>query len=266
MRKKIKKIVVSLALIYTLLGVLLAVFQEKLLFLPSKLPVDYSYSFSDDFEEINLTSNDGAVLNALHFKNENPKGIILYFHGNSGDLSRWGTVVSYFVQYQYDVIVMDYRTYGKSTGKLSEAALYQDAQMFYDYTQKFYDEKDIIVYGRSLGTAFAAYVASKNNPGRLLLETPFTSIVDVAKSRFPIYPVKWLIKYPFKTEMVVEKVRCKITIFHGTEDDVVPYRFGKKLYEKLEQSNSELITITGGNHNNLRDFEEYTKRIEELLQ
>lgn len=266
MIKSIKKIIVFLGFAYVLVGGLLAFFQEKLLFHPNHLPKDYSYSFSHDFEEFSLTSRDGAVLNTLHFKVENPKGVILYFHGNAGDLSRWGHVASYFVQYQYDVLVMDYRTYGKSTGKLSEKMMYQDAKMFYNYTKNRYSEENIIVYGRSLGTTFATYVAAKNNPKMLVLETPFTSITDVAKSRFPIYPIKWLLNYRFNSEIYISKVRCPVTIFHGTEDRVVPYRFGKKLFEKIEHSGKELITIPGGNHNNLIDFEEYTNRIEELLQ
>ncbi|NNE03974.1 MAG: alpha/beta hydrolase, partial [Eudoraea sp.] len=97
--------------------------QEKLIFLPTKLPVDFEYSFQYPFEEVFLTAEDGAVLNALHFKNKDPKGVILYFHGNAGDLSRWGQIATYFVKKNYDVVIMDYRTYGKSTGVLSEEAL-----------------------------------------------------------------------------------------------------------------------------------------------
>jgi len=135
-------------------------FQEKIIFLPSKLPQDYSYSFSEPFKEFNLAAKDGAKLNGLHFKRENPKGVILYFHGNAGDLARWGEIATFFAQKEYDIVVMDYRTYGKSTGKLSEDALFKDAQLFYDYTLDKYKEEDIIVYGRSLGASIATYTAS----------------------------------------------------------------------------------------------------------
>ena len=147
--------------------------QEKFIFLPSKLPQDYVYEFDHDFEELFIETEDGARLNALHFKQENPRGIIVYYHGNAGDLSRWGKVTSYFLQFNYEVLVMDYRTYGKSTGKLSEKALYSDAQLFYNKAKELFPEGNIIVYGRSLGTAMAAYVASKNKPKKLILETPF---------------------------------------------------------------------------------------------
>jgi len=146
--------------------------QEKMIFLPTKLPQDYRYSFRHDFEEINLKTDDGFVLNSIHFKQLKPKGLILYFHGNAGDLSRWGNITSFFADKNYDVLVMDYRTYGKSTGKLSEDALHNDAQLFYEYALERYDESDIILYGRSLGTGIATKLAANNNPDRLILETP----------------------------------------------------------------------------------------------
>ncbi len=165
--------------------------------MPEVLPQDYSYEFSENFEEVFLSSEDGAKLNALHFKVEEPKGVVLYFHGNAGELSSWGRVVQKFVEMNYDVLVMDYRTYGKSTGKLSQKALYNDAQLFYDYLLKRYTEDKIVVYGRSLGTTFATYVAAENHPQQLILEAPFYSLDEVARDRFPIYPGKLVFKIPF---------------------------------------------------------------------
>ena len=165
------------------------------------MPLSWSHSsvaqfdFQDQFEELFLEAQDGAVINALHFKAEAPKGVILYFHGNAGDLSRWGNITSYFVEKRYDVLVMDYRTYGKSTGELSEKALYDDALMCYSHLLKTYDENDIIIYGRSLGTGMATYMASVKNPKQLILETPYYSLVDIAKRRFPILPVSLFMKY-----------------------------------------------------------------------
>jgi pimeloyl-ACP methyl ester carboxylesterase len=108
--QKFKKIGLRLVVIYLFIASMLYFFQEKIIFLPSQLPKDYVYSFSQRFEEFFLDSKDGAHLNGLHFKVANPKGVILYFHGNAGDLSRWGEIAQFFVQKQYDVIVMDFRT------------------------------------------------------------------------------------------------------------------------------------------------------------
>lgn len=239
-------------------------FQEKLLFLPSTLEQDYQYQFNHNFEELFLQTETDATINALHFKVENPKGVILYFHGNAGDLSRWGTITEYFVDQDYDVLIMDYRTYGKSSGKLSEQAFYYDAQYCYDYLLKQYSEKDITVYGRSLGTGIASYLASKNQPKQLILETPYYSILDVAQHRFPMFPVKRLLKYHFPTFEYLPKASCSITIIHGTDDGVVPYSSSKKLSE-LKLQNLDYITVDGGNHNNLIEFETYRKTIQAKL-
>ncbi|MCF6308152.1 MAG: alpha/beta hydrolase [Flavobacteriaceae bacterium] len=219
----------------------------------------------NSFEEITLESNDGAKLNGLHFKIKNPKGAILYFHGNAGDLQRWGQLTEFFVDKKYSVIVMDYRGYGKSTGKKSQQNLYDDTQLWYDYATKYYKESEITVYGRSLGTAFATYVSLKNKPKKLLLESPFYSIEEVAKYRFPFLPVRSLLHYKFPTYQYINEVSCPITIYHGINDKVINYQQGKKLFESIENSSKKLISIPEGGHNDLVNFKEYTSTIEEEL-
>lgn len=264
--QKLKKAILILLGLYVMIGTSLYFIQEKILFRPTVLPQNYVYQFSRPFEEVFLKTEDDASINAIHFKTANPKGVILYFHGNAGDLSRWGIIAEYFVKQQYDVFIMDYRTYGKSTGVLSENALYADAQLCYDYLLKHFREADITLYGRSLGTGIATNIASKNTPKQLILETPYYSMVDVAQHRFPIFPVKQLLKYKIPTFEFVKNVTCSITIFHGTDDNVVPFTSGKKLFESLSKEQSKFIQIDGGNHNNLIDFDTYKSRIENLLK
>lgn len=266
LKQKLKKLVLALLSLYVMISTALYFLQEKIIFFPSVLEQDYQYQFNYNFEELYLNTDDGATLNAIHFKIKNPKGVILYFHGNAGDLSRWGTVAEFFVEKQYDVLVMDYRTYGKSTGKLSEAAFYSDGQLFYNYLRKLYNENDIILYGRSLGTGIATYLASKNNPKQLVLETPYYSIIEVGKSRFPILPVQKLLKYKFPTYEFIKSVSCPITIFHGTNDGVVPYSSAVKLAEASPKSQTTFITIERGNHNDLKTSNLYYSQIEKLLK
>ena len=248
-----------------MVGSLLYFLQEKLLFLPTVLKQGYVFEFSQPFEELFLKTDDNTVINAIHFKVENPKGVILYFHGNAGDLSRWGEVTEYFVAMEYDVLVMDYRTYGKSIGSLSEQAFYDDAQYCYNYLKARYTENEIVVYGRSLGTGIATYVASRNNPKQLILETPYYSITDVAASRFPMFPVAKLLKYKFPSFKYVAQVKCPISIFHGTEDEVIPFRSAKKLFEIAPKPLTAFVEIEGGNHGNLIDFELYHSQIKKIL-
>jgi len=264
LKKRLKKFIIVFLSIFVMIASALYFLQEKLLFFPNTLEQNYQYQFQDNFEELFFKTDENTIINALHFKVENPKGVILYFHGNAGDLSSWGTVSEYFVDMEYDVLIMDYRTYGKSTGKLSEVAIYSDAQYCYDYLLKQYSEDEITLYGRSLGTGIASYLASKNKAKQLILETPYYSILDVAKDRFPILPVKQLLKYHFPTYQFLPKATCPITIIHGTADSVVPYASAKKLL-KLNIEDLEFITVEGGEHNNLIEFEDYHKMIQTIL-
>lgn len=243
----------------------LYLFQDKILFRPTVLEQDYQFEFAHNFEEVFLNTDEGAVINAIHFKVENPKGVILYFHGNQGDLQRWGKVTEYFVDMDYDVFVMDYRTYGKSKGILNEESLYKDAESMYNYVKEHYAENGITVYGRSLGTTFAAYVAAINNPKQLILETPYYSMIDVAKNRFPLIPVKKFMNYEFPTFSFIDDVKCNTTIFHGTSDKVVPFSSGQKLFQVAPKTTTRFISIEGGSHNNLIDFEAYHQEIDVIL-
>lgn len=265
MNRRLKKFLIVIASLYVLVFIGLYFLQEKMIFMPDSLPQDFTYNFPGNFEEINLKTEDGAKLNALHFKVENPKGVVLYFHGNAGELSRWGIVVQKFVDLQYDVLVMDFRTYGKSTGKLSQIELYNDAQLFYDYLFQSYFEDEISVYGRSLGTTFATYVAAKNHPKQLILEAPFYSLDDVAGHRFPIYPVSWFLKFHFPTYQYFSEVSCPITIFHGTEDSVVNYKNSEKLSKIKTKEKLNFIIIPEGTHHNLDDYAVYKKTLNSIL-
>ncbi|NMH89753.1 alpha/beta hydrolase [Flavivirga algicola] len=264
-RLRLRKAGVVLISLYVMIGALLYFLQEKMLFHPTVLPQDFKFEFSYPFEELYLETEENTIVNAIHFKAENPKGVILYFHGNAGDLSRWGLITEFFVKKQYDVLVMDYRTFGKSTGKLSEKALYKDAEYCYNYLKQYYSENDIIIYGRSLGTGIATYVASRNRPKQLILETPYHSMTDIAKSRFPVFPVKYILKYKLPSYQFITKVGCPISILHGTNDQVVPYKSGRSLYEAAPASLTTFITVEGGTHNDLIHHEAFLKSMNQIL-
>lgn len=255
----------SLLFVYLLGAILLYLFQEKFIFLDGGLPDDYVYQFDTDFEEVFLDGHEGGKLNALHFKSTSPKGVLLYFHGNQGNLTRWGGVAEDFVGLGYDVIVMDYRGYGKSTGNRSMEILLQDAELFYQRALESYNEDQITLYGRSLGTGIASWLAGKHSPKRLILETPYYSLASVAQRFYPIYPSKLALRYNFRSYQYLKTANCPIYIFHGTEDEVVPYKSGKRLYESLPKESAQLITIEGGKHKNLSEFKEFLSGIGRVL-
>lgn len=263
---KIRQFGIAAGVLYLLFSTMLYYLQEKMIFLPTTLPENYRYEFDQPFEEFFLETEDGARLNALHFRVQHPKGVVLYFHGNAGDLSRWGAVVSMFPRIGYDAIVMDYRTYGKSRGKLSQEALLADAQKFYAYTRDRYDETDILLYGRSLGSGIACFLASENQPRMVLLESPYYSLRSIAKQRFPFLPVDWLLRYHLDSNEFVKKIESPIAIFHGDEDKVIPLESGKALYESIPIEQKALYTIQGGSHNDLDQFPEYHTRLDQVLE
>ncbi|MBT8254095.1 MAG: alpha/beta hydrolase [Flavobacteriaceae bacterium] len=265
-RSRLSLLIFVAILLYAMVGSILYLLQDQFIFRPTVLPENYVYNFDREFEELFLKTDDDAVINALHFKVEQPRGVMLYFHGNAGNLARWGEVTEFFVEMGYDVLVMDYRGYGKSTGPLSEKALYHDGQQCYNYLLQRYDEVDITVYGRSLGTGIATRIAATNGVKQLILESPFYNLTDVAKTRFPIFPVKKLLKYKLPNNLHIDMVRCPVTIYHGTDDYIIPYKSGEKLFFESRNGKTDLIPIEGGGHNNLINFEAYRDHVTRLLE
>lgn len=254
-----------LAAFYILICILLYFFQDRLIFFPQKLAIDHTFHFNGEFEEKFFQVDDETMIHALHFYSKNPKGVILYFHGNAGSLDDWGEVADDFVKMDYDVLISDFRGFGKSTGVMSEANFNQDAQMLYDFLLEIYDATQITIFGRSLGTGVAVDLASNNKAERLILETPFANFADLAQSRFKIFPVKALLKFGFSNKDKLEKVNCPVHVFHGTNDEVIPYNHVKEL-ESVLKPTSTFTTIEFGNHNNLFTFEEYWAKIKTILK
>ena len=261
----IKIILGTLIGLYLLLALALYFFQENFIFLGEPLDQDFEYHFETPFEERNFKMMDGAVINALHFKADSSKGIIFYHHGNAGNLDRWGGIAEYFIPFGYDVLIYDYRGYGKSSGLRSEKTLHQDAQHIYEELRKDWTFDQIIIYGRSLGSGLACHLAANNPAQMLILETPFYSLQSMASWRFPVLPTSLLVKYEMLNWKRLQEANLPIHIFHGTDDDIVPYWSGKKLYEAVKDK-ATLSTIEGAQHNNLIEFKKYRLGMKVLLE
>jgi pimeloyl-ACP methyl ester carboxylesterase len=246
------------------LGVALYVFQERLIFHPEKLSVKYEFRFDQPFEELNYTTEDGNTLNAILFKATNAKGLVFYQHGNAGNLDYWGARAVDFTQRGYDVLMYDYRGFGKSTGKIkNERMIYSDAVMIYKKLLYDYKERDIIIYGTSLGTGIATRLTHENNPKLLILETPYFNFFDVSKFHYPYLPNSILLHYQFKNNKLLPEIKVPIYVFHGTEDETVPYNSSERL-AKLSK-NITLFTIQNGSHSNLNTFHFYHEKLSEVL-
>jgi uncharacterized protein len=257
-------------LLYIIIGVavlsIIAYFvQEKLIFKPEKLKQDFVYKYDAPFEELFFDVELGVRINGLHFKVEKPLGLVLYFHGNSRSIKGWAKYAKDFYRYEYDVVLIDYRGFGKSTGKRNEKDMLSDTQFVYDTLTKTYHQNHIIVYGRSLGSGFAAKLAADNTPRYLILDAPYFSFKKTIERFLPILPVKYVLRYHLRTDKWIPKVNCHTYILHGSKDWLIPISNSKKL-QALNPRKITLITIHGGGHNNLPFFPEYHNFIRDILK
>ncbi len=255
-------LLVFIILILMMVSLVLYLIQDKFIFHGVKIPVDYKYSFENDFEEISLKTDDGEVLNAVLFKRQDPKGLILFFHNHAGNVIKWSDTAVFFSNYNYDVLLVDYRGFGKSTGKFDEEKMLEDAQMWYDAVADQYFK--IIVYGRGLGASFAARVSANNRVDQLILESPVYNLTRAGKFIYPYQPYYLLLKYQFDCSEDLKKVRCKTTILHGKKDKVVSYKSGQKLYE-LNKEHADFILIEDADHFNIMNHPVYLATIDQLL-
>ncbi len=251
--------------IYALISVLVFYLQDYFLFKAEKLPSDFEFYYENQTtKEYNIETRDGATLNGLHFQIEKPKGVVLYLKGNSKSIKGWGKFAVDFTRNGYDVVMMDYRGFGKSSGRRTQKALKRDVQLVYNKLKEHVDEKHIIVYGRSLGSGLATKLASINHPRMLILDAPYYSLTKVAGQFAPFMPLSWLMKYPLPTYKWLKYVRCPIHIIHGTDDKLIPYKTSLKL-SKIQPENTTLYTVLGGGHKNLNNFESYHKMLTSIL-
>lgn len=258
------------ALLYIIGGIVLltvvAYFvQDKFIFKPEKLPVDFKFSYDVPFEELFFDIEPGVRINGLHFYVKDPLGLILYFHGNSRSIKGWAKYARDFYRYGYDVVLVDYRGFGKSTGKRSEAKMLSDMQFVYQRLAQQYHEHHILVYGRSIGSGFAAKIASENSPRYLILDAPYYNFKKVVKRFLPLLPVKYVLRYHLRTDRWIRHVNCHTYIIHGTKDWLIPVRHSEKL-QQLNPGKITLLRINGGGHNNLPSFPEYHNFIRDILK
>ena len=239
--------------------------QERLIFKPEKLSADFEFQYDAPFRELFFDVEKGVRINGLHFYRENAAGLILYFHGNTRSIKGWAKYAKDFYRYNYDVVLVDYRGFGKSTGKRSESAMLKDMQFVYDTLMVKYPESHLVLYGRSMGSGFATKLASDNHPRYLILDAPYYSFSKAVERFLPFLPLKYLLRFKLRSDLWITKVTCPVYIIHGTRDRLLPLRNSIRLQE-LNPQHTTLIRIHGGGHNNLPDFPEYHNFLRNILQ
>lgn len=242
--------------------------QERELFRHTPLLPNYTYSFDTPFEEYFLETANQGKINLLHFRAPNPKGLILYYHGRGGNLAKpWGRRAQDFLQHNYDVIMMDYRGFGKSEGPKSHQNMLADALECYDFGKKLLKKGSFYVYGCSLGSGVATYVASKRDPNMLILESPYFNMIDLAcnvKPYLPNFLAKIIVRYPFYTDQWIQKVSCPLVLFHTVQDRLIPYDSSVRLL-KNAKGPSKLLSIEEGGHFDITKTSQYKIFLKNIL-
>ncbi|MBG9376717.1 alpha/beta fold hydrolase [Panacibacter sp. DH6] len=268
MKKKIRNWIGIIVIIYVVCGIALYFLQPVLLFHPEPLPQDHTFSFSQPFEEKKIYYDSSTMFDVVRFRTGNDalrKGAVLYFHGNMNNIEYYAHFAPYFTKNGYEVWMIDYPGYGKSTGERTEAMFYTLSDQLYKLCRAAgFAADSIIIYGKSLGTGIATQLASVKNCKRLILESPYYSIPQIAKHYAFMYPVEWMSEFTIPTHDFITKVVAPVTIFHGTDDGTIPYSNTGKLQPLLKPAD-EVITIEGGGHNDLYNFPVVPKKIDSLL-
>jgi pimeloyl-ACP methyl ester carboxylesterase len=266
MKLEIYFILAIAATITLLVGILIYFFQHNFFFHPEKLPQDFKFAYENlNAEEKIVETEPGAKISYLHFKVEQPKGLVIYLKGNTKSIKGWGKFAIDFTRLNYDVLMMDYRGFGKSTGRRTVEAMKRDSQFIYNIAKSKFSEDLIVVYGRSLGTGFAARLAAKNNPRMLILTSPLYSLLRAIHRYMPFMPAKPFLRYNIPTFHYLKNVRCPIKIIHGSDDHLVPIKTAIDLSE-INPKLTRLYVILGARHINIHRFEEYHRVMEEIFE
>lgn len=250
------------ALLYAAILALLWFGQERLIFQPETLPADAVLARDPGVHE-RVVEVDGARLSVLELRLPDPKGVVFFLHGNAGNLASWFVNADFYRRAGYDLVMPDYRGYGKSTGHVtSESQLHADVRAVWQSIAPRYAGKRVVVYGRSLGTALAASLAAELQPDLTLLVSPYTSMAALAREHYPWVPAA-LLRYPLRTDEAIARIRTPVLLLHGELDALIAPSHSEAL--RALAPRARLHLVPGGGHNDLQEFESYLGAVREAL-
>ena len=266
-KKKIFNWIKVIIILYSIIGIVLFYTQEKFLLHPLKLSENHVFKFQQSFKEYNIPLNKEDNINLIRFlpvDDSVSKGAVIYFHGNTNNVESYASAINIFIDNGYEVWMPDYPSFGKSIGVINERSLYEMAFQIKRFANRFYNDSDIIIYGRSLGTGIAANLASSSAVKAVVLEAPYFSIPDLFSSYLPVYPMSAMSKYKLPTGEFLKDVSSPVIVFHGTNDDVIPLSCSEKLKPCLKPKDKFLVIKDAG-HNDLNKSKIYESTILSLL-
>jgi hypothetical protein len=251
----------SVLLIYLMVLLVLSFLERPLIFPAMRYPGgDWDAAKQYGLADVWFDSADGTKLHGWLAEHESPRGVLLFCHGNAGNVThRADVVVLLRERLDMTVFVFDYRGYGRSEGKPDEQGVVADARAARAWLAEHAGvaPADVVLMGRSLGGAVATTLASEGGAKALVLESTFTSAADMGASMYPFFPVRLLMKNRFETLRRIGQYDGPLIISHGTHDEIIPFDHGRRLYEAAKSAVKEFVPVQGGTHNEFLPREYY---------
>ena len=265
--RRVYRLVFIAAGTYVAVCVAVFFFQSNLIYFPTE---DYRLTPDDvglAYEDLSLATTDGETIAAWFVPHENAAATVLFCHGNAGNMSHRVSDIHILHELGYGVLIFDYRGYGRSTGNPSEDGLYADAEAAWRYLTETRGERPdrIVLFGRSLGGAVAIELARRHNPAALVVESTFTSLVDVGRHHYPLLPVSLIATHRFDSLSKIAGVACPKLFLHGTDDALIPIDFGRALYDAAQSPKRFLETPGGHNNSGFTYSSEYTRLMTDFV-
>jgi pimeloyl-ACP methyl ester carboxylesterase len=236
--------------------------QEKLLFKPVALDASVALVREADVHE-RFVDIPGARLSVLELRLPNPRGVVFYLHGNSGNLGDWFVNTGLYRRANFDLVMLDYRGFGKSTGRItSEAQLHADVEAVWRDVAPRYQGLRVVFQGRSLGTGLAVALAAKVQPDLTLLASPYSSMAALARLHYPWVPAA-VLRYPLRTDHTIAAITTPVVLIHGENDQLVPLSHSEALQQLCRHA--RLVRVAGAGHADLQDFEPYGHAVTQAL-
>jgi fermentation-respiration switch protein FrsA (DUF1100 family) len=211
--------------------------QPRMVFFPSRAQAGTPADWGLRYEDLRFDTDDGVSLHGWYIPAAGARQVVLFLHGNAGNISHRGESLEIFHRLGVNVLIFDYRGYGRSGGAPSEAGLYRDAGAAWRYLTEIrgVDPADILIFGRSLGGAVAARLASRVPAGGVILESTFSSARDLAHSVFPLLGRLVVLRYDFDSVRALAGVRSPVLVLHSRDDEIVPFALGRRLYQSAPE-------------------------------
>lgn len=238
---------------YLVLALLLYLFQDRMVFLSNLPGRSLEASPADiglDYTDVSLKTSDNEQLHGWYIPAAHSRGVMLFFHGNAGNISHRLDSIKIFHELGLDTLIIDYRGYGLSTGKATEEGTYLDAQAAWDYlvNTRGVPADRIIVFGRSLGGAIGAWLGVQNTPAAVIIESSFSSGVDIANRLYPFLPVRLITRLKYPVADYASQLNCPVLVVHSRHDEIIPFTMGQAIYAAVKQEKKFLELR--GDHNN----------------